>query len=113
MKPNKITIDDVEYVRADSAPSLAKDVDGLRYVLIRSRDAGCHAGYLKEDNETCVVLLNSRRLWYWSGACSLSQLAMDGSEGECKFAMTLPELKIVNHCEIIYASEKARRSIGV
>ena len=92
---------------------MAENTEGLKYVVIRSRDAGCHAGYLKKDNETSVELVNSRRLWYWSGANSLSQLAMEGvkSADNCKFAMELPYIKLINHCEIIQASEVGRVSI--
>ena len=113
-KPNIIKIDDVEYVRASEAPKMAEQIEGMDYVVIRSRDSGCHAGYLKKDNETSVVLVNSRRLWYWSGACSLSQLAIEGvkNPSECKFAMVVPEIKIVNHCEIINCTEEAMESIN-
>ena len=112
-KPKEITIDEVKYVRADSFQQPAQETNGMKYVIVRSRDSGCHAGYLKEDNETSLILVNSRRLWYWNGACSLSQIAMDGigDKQSSKIAMVLPEIKIVNYCEIIPATQTAKESI--
>jgi len=113
MKDKSVNIDGVEYVEAGTVSTPAQSLDGMPYVVIRSRDAGCHAGYLKKDNETSVELVKSRRLWYWSGAASLSQLAMEGvsKPGDCKFACEVDEIKIINHCEIIKATEAARKSI--
>jgi hypothetical protein len=111
---NTITVDGKTYIEAGSQTILAIDTNGLKYVVIRSRDAGCHAGYLKQDNETSVELINSRRLWYWKGAKTLSELAINGvsNPSECKLGLVLPYIKIVNHCEIIHASSLAEKSIA-
>ena len=74
-KPEIIKIDDVEYVRADTSKPAEKD-DGMEYVVVRSCDAGCFAGYLKKKEGGEVTLKRARRLWYWDGASSLSQLAV-------------------------------------
>ncbi len=108
---NTIELNGKKYIEAGSAPTLASNTDGLVYVVIRSRDAGCHAGYLKKDNETSVELINSRRLWNWNGAKTLSELALNGVSGKCKFGTELPYIKIVNHCEIIHATVTAEDSI--
>lgn len=110
---NTIELNGKTYVEAGSATTMATKTDGMTYVVIRSRDAGCHAGYLKTDSETSVELVNSRRLWNWKGANTLSELAINGvgKPLECKFGIELPYLKIVNHCEVIHASESARMSI--
>ena len=50
-----------------------------RYVIIRSQNAGCFAGNLESRDGDTVVLTESRRLWYWAGAASLSQLATEGT----------------------------------
>jgi len=112
-KIEEIVIKGEAWVRKDAAKAPAEKLDGMNYVVVRSRDAGCHAGYLKEDNETSVVLIRSRRLWYWEGAASLSQLAMDGvaNPGNCKFPCEVDEIKIINHCEIIKTTDKARISL--
>ena len=114
MKPETIKIDEVEYVRKDSVSKPAEKLDGMKYVIIRSYDAGCFAGYLSYKKEREVELKNARRLWYWSGAASLSQLAMEGvSDGDnCKFPCEVKSIIINNVCEVIDTTEKARKSIA-
>ncbi len=109
-----MTVNGVEYVRADSIKNNApaKELDGMPYVVIRSRDSGCHAGYLAEEKGDTVTLYNSRRLWQWSGAATLSQLAMEGvSKSESKFPMEVDKITIYSICEKIQATEAAKNSI--
>ena len=112
-KPETITIDDVEYVRKDKANQPAKMVEGMTCVIVRTFSAGVFAGFLKERHGKEVTLLNSRRLWYWSGAASLSQLAVDGvsKPEECKFPAFVPETTLTEAIEIILLSQKAWESI--
>ena len=44
----------------------------LKYVIVRTYSAGVFAGELESKNGQEVVLRNARRIWYWSGAASLS-----------------------------------------
>jgi len=92
----------------------AQQLDGLEYVIIRTYSAGCFAGYLKSKKEKEVILLNARRLWYWSGASSLSQLAIEGvsKPEECKFPCEVKEIILTETIEIITATEKARQSVN-
>ena len=108
-----ITIDNITYIRLDSANIMAEPIDGLPYVIVRSDRAGVFAGYLAERNGSEVILRNVRRLWYWDGAASLSQLAVDGvsKPDNCKFSMTVPEQVVLTVIEVIPASEKARISV--
>lgn len=58
------------------------------HVIVRSKSAGVFAGMFQSKESTlagvAVTLLNSRRIWYWEGAASLSQLAVEGtSKPEC------------------------------
>ena len=113
MKPETIMIDDVQYVRADSKQP-AEKLDGMKYVVVRSYDAGCFAGYLKEKKEREVTLKKARRLWYWDGAASLSQLAMEGvkNPSNCKFPCEVDNIIINAVCEVIEATEEAKKSIS-
>lgn len=93
---------------------IEKQIDvSYEYVIIRTYSAGVHSGYLKERNGKEVTLTNSRRIWYWDGAASLSQMAVDGvSKPEnCKFAVVLPEIILTETIEIIPCSEKAKKCI--
>lgn len=114
-KAKTITIDGVEYVPADSIKSdaLAKNLDGMKYVIARTYSAGVFAGYLESRTGQEAVLRNSRRLWYWAGAASLSQLATDGTSkpGDCKFPCEVDSIELTQVIEVLSVTEKARLSI--
>jgi hypothetical protein len=113
MNTNEITINGVKYVPADSVPVMAEPVDDMRFCIIRTYSAGVHAGYVKEHNGKEVTLVNSRRLWKWSGAFTLSEMAVKGvaKPAECKFATTVPELILTEAIEIIPCTESAKNII--
>jgi len=48
------------------------------FVLIRTYTAGVHYGILQSKNGKEVVLTKSRRIWSWSGALSLNEIAVNG-----------------------------------
>lgn len=88
-----------------------------RYVIVRTYAMGVFAGeLLPESTETLKVLKNARRIWYWSGAASLSQLAVDGTSKpyECKFPVEVPRVELTSPqgFEILDVTEKARASIA-
>ncbi len=85
-----------------------------KYVIVRTYSAGVFAGYLESQNGQEVTLSNARRLWYWSGAASLSQLAVDGTTDpkNCKFPVEVPEVKLLQAIEILTVSSKAQESIA-
>ena len=85
------------------------------YVIVRCRDAGVHAGeFVSHPAERTVVIKNSRRLWYWKGAASLSELAVYGAKNvsECKFGVLDPsEHQLLDACEIIVCQDSAKGMI--
>lgn len=82
-------------------------------VIVRADRAGVFYGEIKERNGSEVVMTNVRRLWYWDGAASLSQLAVNGTTAarNCKFTVYVPEMTILGVIEIIPCTEKAIASI--
>lgn len=110
---DKITINGVDYVPADSVKDVAEPVDGMRYCIIRTYSAGVHAGYVKSQNGKEVVLCNARRLWKWAGAFTLSEMAVNGvsKPNECRFATTVPEIILTEAIEIIPCTETAKEII--
>ena len=84
-----------------------------KFVLVRSKYAGVHFGEVKSEKFTeagkVVVLTNTRRVWYWDGAASLSQMAVDGvlNPSSCKFSMPVESNEIVDVIETIPLTEKA------
>jgi hypothetical protein len=85
----------------------------MEKVIIRADRAGVFFGEIKERSGSEVVMTNVRRLWYWDGAASLSQLAVNGTvrPDECKFTVVVPEMTILGVIEIIPCTEKAIASI--
>lgn len=82
-------------------------------VIIRGDRSGVEFGELVEQNGSVVTLKNARRLWYWAGAASLSQLAMDGTKRpqDCKFTVTVSSITVLDAVEIIPCTDKAIKSI--
>lgn len=82
-------------------------------VIIRGNRSGVEFGTLVAQNRSEVTLKNARRIWYWSGAASLSQLAKDGTSNpaSCKFTVTVDSITILDAIEIIPCTDKAIKSI--
>ena len=82
-------------------------------VIIRGNRSGVEFGTLVEQNGSEVTLKNARRLWYWEGAASLSQLAKDGTAepSKCKFTVYVDSITVLDAIEIIPCTEKAIKSI--
>lgn len=83
------------------------------YVICRTYSAGVFAGEIESQKGKEVVLRNARRLWYWAGAASLSQLATEGTKtpGQCKFPVAVSRVVLTEAIEIIDATPEARASI--
>lgn len=82
-------------------------------VIVRGNKSGVFFGTLVEKEGTEVKLQNCRRLWYWDGAASISQLAVDGTNepDDCKFTVTVEEMVVMDAIEILLCTEKAINSI--
>lgn len=85
----------------------------INYVIVRTYSAGVFAGYIESRKGQEVVMRNARRLWYWSGAASLSQLAVDGvsTPEVCKFPVSVDRIELLQAIEILDVTEKAKLSI--
>jgi len=83
------------------------------YKIVRTYSAGVFAGVLESRDGKEVVLTGARRLWYWAGAASLSQLAMEGTSnpGSCKFPVAVERIVLTEAIEIIDVTDAARKSI--
>jgi hypothetical protein len=89
------------------------EIEDMRYVIVRTYSAGVFAGNFYSRNGRAVILQNARRLWQWSGAASLSQLAMEGVSDptNCKFPCEVKTIELIEPIEIINTTEKAEKSI--
>lgn len=84
-----------------------------KYKIVRTYSAGVFAGEIESRKGQEVVMTKARRLWYWSGAASLSQLAVAGTSNPsaCKFPVAVPRVELLQVVEILDVTEAARKSI--
>ena len=82
-------------------------------VIIRGDRSGVEFGTLVAHNGREVTLHKARRIWYWDGAASISQLAQDGTTNpdDCKFTVYVDSITILDAIEIITCTDKAIESI--
>ncbi len=85
-----------------------------KYCMVRTYSAGVFAGTITERNGKEVVLTDARRIWYWEGAASLSQLATEGTSKphKCKFPVSVAQVLLTEVIEIIPITDVAAKSIS-
>ncbi len=114
---NTITINGVEYAPVEEMKSNlvvpAETLDGMEFKVVRTYSAGVFAGYVESREGKEIVLRNAIRIWYWKGAASLSQLAMEGVKepDECKFAMPVDKVTLTEVIEILDCTQAAKENI--
>ena len=113
METNQDVINRLERIEKTLGSAAKTEAIVPGYVIVRGQASGVFAGELVKREGREVTLKNSRRLWYWSGAASLSQLAVDGTSNpkDCKFPAEMPEHVVLDALEVIAVTEKAQKSI--
>ncbi|MDC7243665.1 MAG: hypothetical protein PQJ44_06990 [Sphaerochaetaceae bacterium] len=103
-----IVIDNEEYVRKSDLIS-----EDEEYVLVRTYSAGVFFCTIESRNGKEAVLRNARRIWYWDGAASLSELATKGTSKpeNCKFTCYVDKTEVTEVVEVLYCTKEAIRSI--
>lgn len=80
-------------------------------VMIRTYSAGVHFGTLVKRKGKEVTLSEAYRVYSWCGACSLSQLAMEGSadraNGSNKISIPVNKIFLTEAIEMIHMTDKA------
>jgi hypothetical protein len=107
-----VMINGVEYVPASQVIPV-ETMDGMEYKIVRTFSAGVFAGYIEKREGKEVTMRNARRIWYWDGAASLSQLAMEGTckPENCKFAIPVDRVVVTEAIEILDVTQRAKDSI--
>ena len=112
---NEISINGVSYVRADSLER-QPTLDPANACIVRCKSAGCFFGYPSIQNlsKGVITLRQARRLWYWDGAASLSELAVSGTSKpqNCKFPIAVPEINLTEVIEVIPCTLVAVQSLN-
>jgi len=84
-----------------------------KYCIIRTYSAGVFAGFLESIEGKVGTVTMARRIWYWDGATSLSQLAVEGTSRpeNCKFPCEVESVLLTEIIEVIPCTDKAIESI--
>lgn len=102
------------YVKKDSINIPECDSDGKQYCIVRTYSAGVFAGLIEPDCGKSGNVYSARRIHYWSGAASISQLAMEGVKNpdDCRFEMEIPIVHLNEIIEIIPCTKEAIENIS-
>jgi hypothetical protein len=94
--------------------SLAEDFIG-KICMVRTETAGVFYGTVSKVHAGEIIIDKARRVWYWEGAASLSQLATDGTSKpeNCKFPCVISQVYLDKVCEIIPMTDRAILSLNV
>ncbi len=85
-----------------------------KYCMVRTYSAGVFAGTLEKREGSEATLRNARRIHWWEGAASLSQLATTGTSKpeKCRFPVPVAEVLLLGVIEIIPITDGAAASIA-
>lgn len=107
----------VLYVDAEKKCAFYRNPESINptdYKIVRTYSAGVFAGYIESRDKDTVVMTKARRFWYWDGASSLSQLAMEGVKRpeNCKFPCEVDRVELFGVIEILDVTNEARKNIA-
>lgn len=85
-----------------------------QYYIVRTKAAGVFFGKIKERNPEEITMMDVRKIWYWCGACSVEQLAIDGVKhpDKCQFTVIIPEMIIAEPIQIIPCTKEATKILA-
>jgi len=110
---NEVEINGVKYIRKDASQIMAQSSDGLPCVIVGAGIGGIHFGFLKSKTGCEVTLINARRIQYWNGAASISEMAARGvsKPKDCRFSMAVPEITLTQVVEIVPVVTSAQKNL--
>ena len=82
--------------------------------MVRTYSAGVFFGKVEKLSGKEAVISNARRVWYWSGAASLNELASEGTKDPagCKFPTPVDSVYLSEVIEVIPMTEAAIESLS-
>lgn len=88
-------------------------MENKNYVIVRGDRSGVFFGDLKDRNGKEVELRNARKLWLWSGAAAVEQIAKDGVKNPsgCKFTVSVDSMIITDAIQVIPCTDSAAENI--
>lgn len=81
--------------------------------IIRCDRSGVFFGTLESLEGQQAKISNVRNIWYWDGAASVMQLAVEGVKNPkgCKFTVTVSEIIVTDAIQIVPCTEQAIKDI--
>ena len=85
-----------------------------KYCIVRTYSAGVFAGTIDRIEGKQALLRDARRLWYWAGAASLSELSVSGTfmPKSCKFPAEVSSVFLTEVIVVLPCTPKAQASIA-
>jgi len=124
MSINDLTIGDIKELKALFGGGICQKDEGSasilngaigKYVLVRSRNEGINAGYLKVADETGCVLSNARRIWYHKPKDNKTAwyegVADNGLHSDSKISCEVSEKYIIEDYSLTVCTDEAAVSI--
>jgi hypothetical protein len=109
-------LDERPQVAAGDRASESSDPWIGKYVIVRCRDAGVHAGTLKSREGRQCELTDSRRLWRWrvngNKGITLSDVATVGLDTKDSKIGAPVTILLTEDCEIIECTPEAAENIA-
>jgi hypothetical protein len=102
-----------EKTSVEATSSLANEFLG-NICMVRAETAGVFYGTVSKIQGSEIIMDKARRVWYWDGAASLSQLATEGTSKpeNCKFPCEVSQVYLDKVCEIIPMTDRAISSLN-
>lgn len=113
-EPKTMQINNVKYVREDAIKQQDVNTDGLKYVIVRSREQGVMSGYLVGYEGRTVTLLKARQVWRYDSKFVLTDFAELGPRNadDCKLSCEVSgETIMLEACAIIPCTKESGEAI--
>lgn len=111
MSKQTLTIDGVDYIRADTIQTNVKGEKGP-LTLVRSYAAGVYVGELASRNGSEVILNNARLIHSWKGAKTTLEVATLGIAAGSNLSEKVPEVTVLGVVALVPVTTKAATSLG-
>ena len=84
-----------------------------QYYIVRCDRAGVFFGRITDRRGNEVDMADVRKVWYWSGAAAVEQLAMDGVKNPeaCRITVEVPQMTVMEAIQIIPCTDEATENL--
>lgn len=98
-----------EFSETPTATASSSSLIG-QHCVIRTYSAGVHIGTVEKADGTSVLLKDAVRLYKWTEAFTLSEVATKGVGSASRIAVSVPIIELTQAIEIIPTTDAARKT---